>query len=244
MRMGKYTENLPKGMLLFRGRTLLEWQISALHSAGIRDIVIVTGYCAEKITYKDITYVHNKRFAVTNMLETLMCAREMFDRDILVAYSDILYSSALVDKLVHSHADIGVAVDADWRDLWMKRYGTTETDLESLDLSGNDQIVGIGRSVATSEGLHHRYIGLLKFSEAGIRDMLSVYDEKKRNGASWQQSGKPFEQGYMTDLLHELILDGRSVTPIITHGGWYEFDTELDYEIACKLNLDDIVSTQ
>jgi len=230
-------------MLKFRGRTLLEWQISSLRSAGIRDIVIVTGYCAEKIIYKDITYVHNERFAVTNMLETLMCAREMCDRDILVAYSDVLYSPALVHQVMHSPADIGVAVDAAWRDLWLKRYGTTETDLESLELSRDNQIIGIGRPVATSEGLHHRYIGLLKFSEAGIRDLLSVYDAKKRNGALWQQSGKSFEQGYMTDVLHELILDGRSVTSIITQGGWYEFDTELDYEIACGLNLDDIVST-
>lgn len=241
--MGKYTENLPKGMLLFRGRTLLEWQISALRSVGISDIVVVTGYCAEKINYPDITYVHNERFAVTNMLETLMCAREMFDREMLVAYSDILYSPALANKVMQSHADIGVAVDAAWRDLWLKRYGTTETDLESLELSVDNTIVGIGRALATSEGLQHRYIGLLKFSEAGTRDMLRVYDAKKRSCASWQQSGKPFEQGYMTDLLHELILDGRSVTPIITQGGWYEFDTEQDYEIGCELNLDEIVST-
>lgn len=240
--MEKYTENLPKGMLMFKGRTLLEWQISALRSAGIRDLVVVTGYCAEKITYPDIAYVHNQRFAVTNMLETLLCAREMFNGGILVAYSDILYSSALVHKVMHSHADIGVAVDAAWRDLWVKRYGTTETDLESLEVSDGNRIVDIGRPVVTSKELHYRYIGMLKFSEAGIQNLLSVYDSKKLSNMSWQQSGKPFDLGYMTDLLHELILEGHEVTPIVTQGGWYEFDTVADYEIACKLNLDDIVS--
>lgn len=240
--MGRYTENLPKGMLVFKGRSLLEWQISALRSAGIQEIIIVTGYCAEKISYPDITYVHNERYAVTNMLETLMCARELFHEDILVAYSDILYSPTLAHQVVHSTADIGVAVDASWRDLWIKRYGTTETDLESLDVSDNNQIVGIGKPVSSSEGLHYRYVGLLKFSEVGIQDMLSVYDTKRLCNASWLQSGKPFVQGYMTDLLHELILDNHTVVPIITQGGWYEFDTEADYEIGCKLNLDDIVS--
>lgn len=239
--MGRYTEALPKGMLLFRGRTLLEWQLAALRCAGIGEIVLVTGYRAEKINFPGVSYLHNAQYAETNMLETLMCARDCFNTDILVAYSDILYSPALASQVMHSAADIGVAVDADWRELWMNRYGTTETDLESLEVSADNKITGLGRPLSSSEGVLYRYIGLLKFSQKGLAKMLSVYDAKKRINGSWTQSGNPMVQGYMTDLLHELILDGNAVIPVVTKGGWYEFDTETDYEIGCRLNLDHIV---
>ncbi len=242
--MGKYTASLPKAMLPCHGKTLLEWQIAALHRAGVHDIVVVTGYCADQISYPELTYIKNECFANTNMLETLMCAREVLEGEVLVAYSDILYLPSLANQVRQSSADIGVAVDANWRDQWLKRFGTTETDLESLEISDANQIVDIGKQVNTSEGLDYRYIGLLKFSEAGVREALRMYDSKKRSHTPWKQSGNPFLKGYMTDLLHDLILDGHVVTPIITHGGWYEFDTETDYEIACGSNWDELVGLQ
>ena len=38
-RMGKYTENIPKGMLELDGKTIIELQIDTLRNAGIKDIV-------------------------------------------------------------------------------------------------------------------------------------------------------------------------------------------------------------
>ena len=35
----------------------------------------------------------------------------------------------------------------------------------------------------------------------------------------------------MTDLLNELIIQDSIVKPIISRGGWIEFDTEKDYEV-------------
>ena len=98
-RMGKYTQNLPKGMLNFRGKTLIERQIETLRSAGISDIAIVTGYEADKINYENVTYFHNAKFDTTNMVESLMCAKDFIkNSDILVCYSDILYTKELVKK--------------------------------------------------------------------------------------------------------------------------------------------------
>jgi choline kinase len=242
--MDPYTRTLPKAMLVFAEKTLLEWQIETLRGAGIRDIVVVTGYQGDAITCAGITRIHNERFAATNMVATLMCARGAFGGEILVAYSDILYSPALVERLANARAEFSVAVDSAWRELWMKRYGTTETDLESLSVSEDGLITEIGRPVSTSAGLLYRYIGLLKFSESGTQALVGLYDEKRRRNAPWTPSGKPFLQGYMTDLLQELILRGHAVYPVVTRGGWYEFDTASDYEIARHLSLADILGSR
>lgn len=231
-RMGKYGENLPKGMLTFNGKPLIEWQIDRLRDIGISDIVIVTGYKAELITFKDITYFHNPAFADTNMVETLMCAREALDADVLISYADIVYTRKLAFMITECGNDIGVAVDDEWRAYWMRRYGTTEEDLETLTVSSNGKITSIGKPVNSSEGIDYRYIGLIKFSASGISNAIKLYNRKKLRNENWIQSGKPFSMGYMTDLLHELIVDGRTVYPVVTHGGWYEFDTAEDYEKA------------
>jgi L-glutamine-phosphate cytidylyltransferase len=234
--MGRYTDNLPKGMLSIHGKSLIEWQVKKLRAIGLTDIAIVTGYRCEAIAFCGITYYHNPDWADTNMVETLMCAREALSSDVLVCYSDILYTRELAQMASSDPVDMGVSVDAAWRDYWTLRFGSTEEDLETLTVSPDGQIVELGRPAISSEGLGHRYIGLLKFSRRGAEELLRVYDLRKAAQAVWPQSGKPFRQGYMTDLLHQLIVAGAKVMPIITRGGWMEFDTAQDYELACRLH--------
>ena len=88
----------------------------------------------------------------------------------------------------------------------------------------------------SSDGIDYRYIGLIRFSKKGVATIQELYDRKKLGHDPWLQSGKSFEQGYMTDLLHEVIQDGAIVEPIIWKGGWLEFDTETDYEFASRLS--------
>jgi choline kinase len=232
-RMGKYTENLPKGMLNFNGKTLLEWQLNTLRENGIEDISIVTGYKREAIKYEGLKYYHNPNFAITNMVETLLCARNELKGDILVSYSDIFYTHQLLEKTVKTPGDIVVAVDSAWRDYWMMRYGTTEFDLETLSVQ-NGKIVDLGKEIDSSKGIDYRYIGLIKFAEHSWEQVLKLYDEKKARKECWSSSGKNFLNGFMTDLLNELIQLGVEVLPCVTEREWLEFDTESDYETVLK----------
>lgn len=227
-RMGKYTENLPKGMLNLNGKTLIERQIETLKSAGIYDIAIVTGYKADKINYNGIKYYHNKKFDTTNMIETLMCAKEFLDDDVLICYSDILYTKKVVDMCINNRSDIGVVVDNNWKFLWKLRYNTTDYDLESLTVK-EGKIIELGKEVTSSDNLDYRYVGIIKLLLNGIKTFINTY--KNHMGKMWEQSGKSFEQGYMTDILNKIISDGIQVTPIIITSNWLEFDTDKDYEI-------------
>ena len=57
-RLKKHTENLPKCMLDFGGKTLLQRQLDAYKKNDINDISIVRGYKKEKINYKGIRYFY------------------------------------------------------------------------------------------------------------------------------------------------------------------------------------------
>ncbi|MDR1475412.1 MAG: phosphocholine cytidylyltransferase family protein [Holosporales bacterium] len=231
-RLSKYTRDLPKGMLSFKGKALIEHQLDALRAFGISDIAIVTGYKSQKINFSNVTYFHNKNFSSTNMLESFLCAREFFTDDLIISYSDIVYTPALVDNLCSADCDIGAAVDSDWKKLWKLRYGDTENDLEILHVNQNLYVTEIGRKTDSSVGLNYRYIGLLKFSIRGIDTFLTVYEN--RLGQTWPQSGKDFKNGYMTDILAQMISEKYKVKAISSKGGWLEFDTNEDYEIITK----------
>lgn len=233
-RLKKYTQNLPKGMLEYKGKTLIERQIETYRKNGITDIIVVRGFAAEKITYSDIKYFDNKNYSSTNMVESLLQARSEFNDDIIVSYSDIVFEERLLQKMISSNVDYGVAVDDNWKEYWLIRYGRIDFDTESLTIDSNDNITELGKDSPSVDTICARYIGLLKFSKFGLNNILSMMDVAYKNykDKPWQQSGKVVFQAYMTDLLNALIQSGEAVKAVHFNNGWLEFDTNEDYEKA------------
>ena len=143
-RLKKYTENLPKGMLEFDGKTIIERQIELYRRCGIEKIIVVTGFAADKIQYPGVIYYHNADYAETNMVESFLTARETFSADTILSYSDILFSEAMLRKMMSEQADFAVAVDKNWQFYWQKRYGRMDFDTESLEIDAQGNIRSLG----------------------------------------------------------------------------------------------------
>ena len=231
-RIKKYTEGLPKGMLQFKGKTIIERQIETYKKCGINDIVIVKGYACEKINYDNVKYYTNEAYESTNMVESLLCAKSEFTDDIIVSYSDILFEERLLRGMINSDADYGVSVDKEWKSYWLSRYGKVDFDTESLSIDGDGNITELGLENPDIEKISARYIGLLKFSKKGLENIVSIMEDAHKNyeDKPWQQSGKVVKKAYMTDLLNALIESGEKVRSIPFEHGWVEFDTNEDYE--------------
>ncbi len=231
-RLGKYTENLPKGMLSFAGKSLIERQIETLRACGINEIIIVKGYMPEKIDFAGVKYYENKDFANTNMVASLFCAEEEMDDEILVCYSDILYEKRVIELILKSKAEIGVAVDADYWDYWKARLDNPIEDVESLVVE-NGKIVELGETRCSLDKAKVRYVGLIKFSKKGVEALKKVYHKNKEKffdkDEPWLRS-KSFKKAYMTCMLQALVNEGYDVDPITIKHGWIEFDTVEDYE--------------
>jgi L-glutamine-phosphate cytidylyltransferase len=237
-RLGKYTDSLPKCMLEFNGKTLIQRQVDALRAVGITDITIVRGYMPNKINIEGVKYRYSPHYNKTNMVETLFCAEdEMEENDgILICYADILYQEDILKKIISSNVDIGVAVDEDYWEYWQARADKPEDDMESLIITDN-KIVELGNTNCTRNEAIHRYVGLIKFSKSGIDKLRKVYHFHKNQfydiDSPWLRS-KSFKKAYMTCMLQALINSGQEVKPIIINRGWLEFDTVEDYEKYTK----------
>ena len=235
-RLKKYTENLPKGMLMFAGKTIIQRQIEMYRKCGIEKIIVVTGFAAEKIAYPGVIYYHNADYAVTNMVESLMAARSEFQEDTILSYSDVLFSEEMLRGMMGEKSDVAVAVDKDWERYWQKRYSRVDFDTESLKLDEDGNICSLGKEDPDPSEIDARYVGLLKFSAAGLGKITRIWDQdyEAYQDKPWKQSGKTIRKAYMTDLLQALIDAGIKVRAVKFSNGWIEFDTNEDYENACK----------
>lgn len=232
-RLGELGADRPKAMVEFGGRPLLSYQLAAFRSAGVSPIVVVGGHHDETLPRDGLVRYRNERYASTNMVETLLCARQELNGPVIVSYGDVVFEDRVLRQVIDAPVSIGVTVDMEWRPYWRARFGNTHTDVETLEMDAEGRILRIGQPDPTPDQLHARYVGLLKFDAAGVEVVKDIYDRTRaeRLGRPWQTS-KSFERGYMTDLLQELVDRGACVDAIKVRRGWLEFDTVDDVRLA------------
>jgi histidinol-phosphate/aromatic aminotransferase/cobyric acid decarboxylase-like protein len=103
-RLGRASRDLPKPLTEVGGQSILERGIRTLAGAGVREVVLVTGHLAEVVRDRvgsrlagvEVRYAHNPRYAETNNLYSLWCAREWLDRDVLLAEGDVAFGAELL----------------------------------------------------------------------------------------------------------------------------------------------------
>ena len=113
-RLMPITNERPKCLLDVGGQTILERALQALRENGIQNIVVVRGYHGHLINYPHVTYCHNPDFEKNNILRSLFYAEDEMNDGFIFSYSDILYGSEIVARLMGSEADIALIVDVNW----------------------------------------------------------------------------------------------------------------------------------
>ncbi|MHC1699702.1 MAG: NTP transferase domain-containing protein [Humidesulfovibrio sp.] len=224
-RLRPLTDDRPKCLVELEGRPMLDIQLDVLRGQGVEDIVLAAGYRAEALRGYGLPVCVNPRFAETNMVWTLLAAREALCGEVLLCYGDIVYSPAALRAVLDCPHDICVAVDLDWLDYWRQRGEDPLLDAETLRLEAG-RIVEIGQKPKSVEEIEGQFVGLLKFSGAGVRTLNAVLD---RAAASGVVAGRPLEKAYTTDLLTEIIAQGQALHPAFIRGQWVEVDTLADH---------------
>ncbi|MDG1951134.1 MAG: phosphocholine cytidylyltransferase family protein [Gammaproteobacteria bacterium] len=234
-RLKGYTENLPKCMLKFGNKTLLERQLDAYRDCGIRNISVVRGYKKEKISYEGLTYYHNDDYENNDILNSLFYAEEALVGNVVVAYSDILFEPAVVKRLLESNADISIVVDIDWQGYYVDRKEHPAAEAEKVIFNADNEVLKIGKFLTCKDDVYGEFIGMLKFSARGAEIFKKHFHRSKK--LYWDQPfqrARTFQKAYLTDLIQEMVDLGVGVHCVIIERGWKEIDTEEDYQKALK----------
>src|SRR5581483_1978708 len=99
-------QDKPKCLLDIKGKTILERQVAALNECNIKDIALIRGYKKEAIVLPNIRYYDNDRYEETGELYSLFCAENEMKGRTIILYGDIIFETAVLEKLLKSPADI------------------------------------------------------------------------------------------------------------------------------------------
>lgn len=220
-RLAPLTDERPKAMVELAGRPLIDWQGEALRRAGIAPIAVVGGYRAEALPRDGYIHLHNLRWAETQMVRSLGCAAGwLAAEDCIVSYADIVYGAELVAALAAAPEDIAIAYDPDWLALWRQRGEDPLSDAESFRRDARDgRLLEIGGRPGSLEGIEGQYMGLLKFTPRGWRQVEGAVAALSSNAADCLD---------MTGLLRRLLRGGGVIGTVPTREPWGEVDTPGD----------------
>lgn len=224
-RLRPYTLDRPKCLVEIDGISLLERQLAVLRSRGIDEIVIVGGYRAEMLDGKATRLRINPRYAETNMVTSLFCAEEELQHEVIVSYGDIVYAGETLDSLLISPAEIAITIDMQWESYWRARNEDPLADAETLRLGEDGRIVEIGQRPRSLDEIEGQYMGLMKFSGQGLKQLKIAYRKALQEGTLGPRA---VEKAYMTDLLQALIDSGCRVHAVPVSTPWVEADTVND----------------
>lgn len=222
-RLKRLTEDRPKCLVELGGHPLLAWQLGALRRAGIEDIGVVGGYRGDMLRRHGLAYFDNPRWSETNMVRSLARAAVWLHADpVLVSYSDIFYGPEIVVSLMRTDADIAVAYDAGWLDLWRARFAEPLADAETFAAGPDGRLGEIGGRPQSFDQVRGQYMGLLKFTPDGwraVERLLAALPEAELDRLD------------MTGLLRRLLAAGETITAVPNREPWGEVDQESDLSL-------------
>ena len=153
------------------------------------------------------------------MLTSLITANEWLETDTCItSYSDIVYSSDTVKKLISFRGDIVITYDPNWLDLWNMRFDNPLLDAETFKLNGN-KVVEIGNKASSVYEIEGQYMGLIKYTPIGwekVKQYLNQFTQSE------------IDKYDITKLIQGLIQNGVVVNAVAITDKWFEVDTESD----------------
>lgn len=242
-RLRPFTDTMPKCMVKICGKSIIERQIETLKYCDVKeeDIYIIAGYKDEVLKRHlagyNLHFIQNTEYERTNMVYSMMQARSVLESEtsIIVAYGDIVYTKDTLQEIIDAKNTISVVVDDGWQSYWEKRFEDPLKDAETLVYDGHDNILEIGQKTKDIKKIQSQYIGLMKYCNHGLIDMLSLCAEADRrsvNGLKLWRTDRNYKQMYMTDMLQGLIDEGNQIKAIHINRGWYEVDCVKDLKIV------------
>ncbi|HSA60914.1 MAG TPA: isocitrate lyase/phosphoenolpyruvate mutase family protein [Nitrospiraceae bacterium] len=240
-------EDKPKCLLDIKGKTILDRQVGALNECDIKEIALIRGYKKEAITLPNIRYYDNDRYEDTGELFSLFCAENELKGRTIVLYGDIIFDTAILEKLLKSPADISLVVDLAWLDQEQRSAQPIHLNPDLVSLAdppgksylsrfvmpeGEHRVVRIGQQLLREQA-HGEFIGMAMFSERGtqaLRDCYRIAQEKYASKGFHEAAS--LTKASFTDMLQELIDRGHTVQAVPIFKGWMEVDSFEEYQKA------------
>ena len=213
-RLGHLTDDRPKCLIEFGGKSLLDWQLDTLAANGVDDVVVVTGFrddqieavLAKRSRGPKVRTFFNPFFKVADNLGSLYLVRGELTGNCLVWNGDTLVSNALMARVVGNDTP-GICVTID-------RKPAYDDDDMKVIADDDGRLRAIGKRI--KEGVNAESIGLLAFRGGGAERFADAIDRAMRTS-----EGTTI---WYLRVIHHLAQNGEVSTLDISGEQWGEVD--------------------
>lgn len=224
------TEDKPKCLVEVNNKTILEWQLNTLLSAGIEDFTVVTGFQSRKVEelilnkYKNyrIECVYNPFYSVSDNLASCWLVRERFNNDFLIINGDDIFEKDLIKKIMASkNVPLTVAINI--------KESYDKEDMKVIFNKENRQLLRVGKDIECLEA-NGEAIGIHLFRGAGAGLFRKKVEELMRDE-------KALKMWYLS-AINSLVSETEILVCDITGCKWTEIDFVEDLSKAKELIRD------
>jgi choline kinase len=215
-RLRPLTDDRPKALVDVGGETILDRAARMLIGAGVRHLVVATGYKDEAIraalarSEVRVTFCHNAQFERTqNSISLLRCAESLTGRAFFKLDGDLLFHVDVLGRLEANGGALSVAVD---------KSGVLG-DEEMKVMTEGERVLRFGKKLDPSR-CSGESIGIERLDAASSGRLFRALAEAERAGRT---------DLYYEDVYGELISDGLDARAVdVSDLPWFEIDTPDD----------------
>ncbi len=213
---------LPKGFIEIEGQAIIQQSLDILNQHGIKDILLVTGYCAEHYVElarqtQQFEVAFNPHYADYASLYSLYCAKNWVDDDFLILESDIMYEARAIDHILKAqHANVTLV------------SGATQSSDEIYVEADKGQLINMSKKREDINENHFigEFVGISKLNLASYQLFIDLMDKDPEQ----LQHGCYEEQG-LVSLAQHAALNCYKIDDL----AWCEIDNLFHLERAQRL---------
>jgi choline kinase len=220
-RLSPLTDARPKCLVPIAGRPILEWQLRALATAGVDEITVVTGFCADAVEAMlmttsvpaEVRTVYNPFYTVADNIGSCWAARDLIGPDTLLLNGDTLFEPEIVSRVLElATAPISVTIDA---------KGMYDSDDMKI-LREGDRLTAIGKTLELP--VDGEAIGMIRFQRDGGKRFVTAMRSALNDQATLKR--------WYLSIVDELAREGGVGVVSIQGLTWSEIDFPRDLPIA------------
>ncbi len=220
-RLRPLTEGLPKALVPVGGVPLLLRAVEALTAYGVEHLVVVTGYCAERlhealaVAPLRVSFCHSRDFATTqNIVSLALCRAAVGPHAFFKLDADVIFDAGVLERLDRSSAALAVAID-----------GSRRPDEEAMKVAGaGGRIERFGKGVPLDEATGET-IGIERIAASAVEVVFDALEQAIEAGhRDW----------YYEDAYSEAVRRGQVAAEAVDIAGlrWAEIDCLEDLAAA------------
>jgi choline kinase len=220
-RLRPLTDDKPKALVGVGGETILHRAVRALMAAGVRELVVATGYRAEAVraalTGLPVVFCHNADYERTqNSVSLLACAERARGRAFFKLDGDVLFHPEVLARIDRIPAPLAVAVE--------RRLDLGDEEMKVI--ASGSAIAAFGKKL-DPRTCYGESIGIERLDGEAGTQLFDAIADAVRIGRS---------DLYYEDVYNELIARGlRAGLVDIADLAWIEIDTPDDLARAERL---------